>query len=38
MCGGVPLIPLVPLWQACGQLFLYIDGLNTDFALNFLSS
>ena len=27
--------PLVPLWQACGHLYLYVNGCNTNFADNF---
>jgi hypothetical protein len=28
MCGVIPVLSIVPLWQACGHLYLYVSGFN----------
>ena len=35
MCGVVPLLPLVPVWQACGHHYRNVTGFNKNIAYNF---
>ena len=30
MGGTIPSVPLVPLWHACGQLYVCISGFNKN--------